>query len=564
MSELPKTPEEWLALRQETVNNIKEIVTDVGGLPSVLLSYQQKSVALLDTVGVNVLVIEKSRRIGETWGLASAAVLRAARARKSGGMDVMYISYSQEMTREFIDACAMWAKAISVATLDTGEFLFDDEDENGEKRSIQAFRIRFASGYEIVGLSSAPRSLRGKQGLVIIDEAAFVESLSELLKAALAFLMWGGQVVVCSTHNGTDNPFNQLVQDILAGRSKYTHQRIDFDDALAAGLYKRICLVKHQEWTAEGEKAWRDEIVSYYGDGAEEELFCVPAQGTGAWLSGPLIESRMTGDDCEILRLTLPANYLQLPLAEQKGWMTEVMDRVKRACDKLDPERQHALGFDFGRHIDLSVMPVLEIGKTLKRKAKLTIEMRAMPYKEQEVVVSHVLSVLPRPVGACFDATGSGEYISEAMARKYGFAAKEPGEPGGLIAQIKLSQEWYRLNMPPVKAAFEDDSLILAKDDEHVADLRLVKVIRGIAQIPQARTVVAGGMRHGDFAVGLALAYLASRMRYVEYGYQAVAAPARQAEPRYSDRPDHSSDYRLGRGDDEYRQPLGARLPGSI
>ncbi len=84
------------------------------------------------------------------------------------------------------------------------------------QRSIQAFRIRFASGFEIIGLSSAPRSLRGKQGVVMIDEAAFVDNLKELLKAALAFLMRGGQVVVCSTHNGTETSSTRRSRTFLA------------------------------------------------------------------------------------------------------------------------------------------------------------------------------------------------------------------------------------------------------------------------------------------------------------------------------------------------------------
>ena len=100
-------------------------------------------------------------------------------------------------------------------------------------------------------LSSAPRGLRGKQGVVIIDEAAFVDQLAELLKAALAFLMWGGQVVVCSTHDGAENPFNQAIQDILSGRSKYALRRSDFDQALNEGLYQRIALVTGKTWTPE-------------------------------------------------------------------------------------------------------------------------------------------------------------------------------------------------------------------------------------------------------------------------------------------------------------------------
>ena len=62
-------------------------------------------------------------------------------------------------------------------TATVGEFLFADENPAtpGETRDIKAFRIDFASGYSIVALSSRPRSLRGMQGKVRIDEAAFEE-----------------------------------------------------------------------------------------------------------------------------------------------------------------------------------------------------------------------------------------------------------------------------------------------------------------------------------------------------------------------------------------------------
>lgn len=303
----PITQQQWAEARRAAVEAMPAVI-DAVGLPKVLLPYQQRAVSLLESTGTNVLILEKSRRIGMTWALAAYAVLRAGRERAAGGMDAMYISYSQEMTREFVDACAMWARAYNTAAAEAEEFLFADNDETGD-RSIAAFRIRFASGFEILALSSAPRSLRGKQGLVIIDEAAFVENLPELLKAAMAFLMWGGQVAICSTHDGAENPFNQEVQDVLSGRSPYTHMRVDFDQALQDGLYQRICLVTGEKWSPEAEAEWRQSMIDFYRDGADEELFCVPALGTGSWLSSPLIEARMTAE-APVLRLELPAYYL--------------------------------------------------------------------------------------------------------------------------------------------------------------------------------------------------------------------------------------------------------------
>ena len=154
---------------------------------SVLLPYQRRWVA----DAARVKVCEKSRRIGLTWAQASSDVLLAAREGREG-MDVLYISFNQEMTREYIDACAGWAKAYNKVVGEVGELVLKDGDE----RSIKAFRIDFASGHKIMALSSRPSNLRGKQGRVVIDEAAFVEDLPELLKAALSLLMWGGQVIV--------------------------------------------------------------------------------------------------------------------------------------------------------------------------------------------------------------------------------------------------------------------------------------------------------------------------------------------------------------------------------
>lgn len=515
----PITKEQWAEARRTATEVLPGLVKEVG-LPKALLSYQARTIELLESAACRVLFIEKSRRIGLTFGFAAYAALRAGREKKAGGMDVMYISYSQEMTREFIDACAMWARAYMDAAAAVDEFLFDDSDKEGE-RSIQAFRIRFASGFEVLALSSAPRSLRGKQGVVMIDEAAFVDSLAELLKAALAFLMWGGQVIVCSTHDGTENEFNKQIQAILSGRSKYNHIRIDFDQALNEGLYQRICLVNGKEWTPEGEAEWRQEIIDFYGDGADEELFCIPTAGSGAWLPAPLIEARMS-IEAQIIRLELPSNYLHLNRIERAALLAPALSDLKVALARLDRTKQHAFGFDFARVADLSVATLLSISRLLKREEELTVEMRNVPGDEQKLITRMILEGGPRLVGAAFDATGMGWTVAEDMGRLFGF--RDADHPYGLIEAIKFSTDWYRINMPPLKAAFEDDVIALIKDDEHLTDLRTVKVVAGIPRVPDLRTGQGSKKRHGDFAIGLALAHYASRHQWTEYDYQTMAS----------------------------------------
>lgn len=550
----PVSAEEWERQRRAATAAMPGVIAEVG-LPNVLLPYQARAVGLLDGAAMaRVLFVEKSRRIGLTWGLAAYAVLRAGRQRAAGGMDGMYISYSQEMTREFIDACAMWARAFNVAANAAEETLFDGGGA-GDK-AINAFRIRFASGFEIMALSSAPRSLRGKQGFVIIDEAAFVDELAELLKAALAFLIWAGQVIVCSTHNGAENPFNQQVQDILAGRSSYAHLRIDFDDALREGLYQRICLVAGKPWSARAEAEWRQEIIDFYGEGAEEELFCIPSLSSGAWLPAPLIEARMTVRQ-PVLRLELPGDYLHRHRLDQAALMAPFLKELEEQLGAIDLAPHFALGFDFGRVADLSTVSLLAVEQMLKRREALALEMRNVPGDEQKKVVGMVLShVRQRLVGAAFDATGMGWTLAEDMGRQFGL--REDPEGAGLVMAVKFTEEWYRLHMPPLKAAFEDDQIALIADDEHLSDLRMIKLVRGIARVPPVREGVTGKKRHGDYGIALALAHYASRMRWVEYDYRPAPRRERPAEGAFRDEPDDRE------ARDWWKGPLGAGLRGGI
>lgn len=315
--------------------------------------------------------------------VTSHAVLTSGVQKVAGGMDTLYIGFNLDMAREFIDTAAMWAKAFIPAASSVEEFLFKDQDDGKEDRDIQAFRIRFASGFEIVALTSKPRSLRGRQGYVIFDEAAFHDELDELLKAANALLMWGGRVLVISPHDGDSNAFNILVKQVSSGErsQKAKVVRVTFNDAVDAGLYERIALVTGLPDTAQARKGWIDDIHAIYGDDVDEELHCVPKYGTGAWLRAPLIEARMTSG-AECLPLELPDNYLQLPDAAQSALMRPFMIKLSAALETLDQKPHYAMGFNFARVAGLLVISLLAIEKNLNRREVLSVEMRNVPGNE--------------------------------------------------------------------------------------------------------------------------------------------------------------------------------------
>lgn len=481
--------------------------------PGVFLGYQGRWVQ--DTARVKV--DEKSRRIGLSWAEAEDAVECAA---SGSGMDVWYIGYTKDMAIEFILDCAQWAHQLQgfAADIEAGEELFVDGDE---RQSVLKFSITFASGNRITALSSTPRNLRGKQGRVIIDEAAFHTDLAGLIKAAMALLIWGGQVRIISTHNGDDNPFNALVKDIRAGRLPYSLHRTTFADALADGLYQRVCQRTGVAWTPEGEAQWEAEIRAQYGDDADEELDCVPKSGTGAFLTREQVERCMVAG-WPVLRDARPPEFT---------WQTEHTRslEIHDWCEAhllpllvaLPPTEVSFVGGDAARISDLSVFLPLLQRQNLTRYIPFVIELRGMPFRQQLQILWYMIDRLPRFAGGALDSRGLGMQMAEETAQRYGGPE--------IILLIQATQPWYLEYLPPYKAAFEDGLIQLPMDADILADHRVPKVIKGIPQIPDVRTVDAQKKkRHGDSFIAGANAWHASRLLAApgQYDYQAGPASA--------------------------------------
>lgn len=464
--------------------------------PPALLPYQQRWVA--DPAPLKVA--EKSRRIGLTWGEAADDALIAA---SETGSNVFYISASQDMAREYIEACALWARAYDLAAEAIQEGVFVDEGE----REIKTYRIDFPkSGKRIVALSSRPANLRGKQGVVVIDEAAFAPDLGGLLKAAMAMLMWGDKVRIISTHNGDANLFNELIQDIRAGKRGGTVHRITFTDAVADGLFRRVCLRRGQPWTQASEDAWVASVRKFYGTDAAEELDVIPAQGGGAYLPIALIDARMTGD-APIVRWCwkAPFGLMSEPVraAEVAALCRETLEPLLAGLDKRRP---HGFGEDFARAGDLTVVTVLEETAQRVNRPALVIEMALCPYSQQQQILKYIVERLPRFRKGALDANGNGGQIAEYMADQFGHDR---------IEQVHLSEKFYAERMPAFKAHLEDATLDgLPRDSQHRDDLRAIQKIGGVPKIPKTKTQTGDGQkrqRHGDFAIALFLADYAMR-----------------------------------------------------
>ncbi|MCH4024026.1 MAG: hypothetical protein LKH33_10410 [Acetobacter sp.] len=514
----------------------------------IFLAYQSTTMRL--TLENPVAVVEKSRRTGLSWAASFIADLLGGMSADAGGMDVFYMGYNLEMAREFIDYCAEHMEAMQVVASEVCESFFRDPDKPDQ--DVKVFRIDLGSGHKILALPSMPRALRGMQGLVIIDEAAFHDDLEELLKAALALLMWGGKVLIISTHNGDTNPFCELVTNIRAGRKPYALQRITFDDALRDGLFRKICERKGDVWSPEAEEIWRAEIIAFYGDAADEELFCIPKPSTGAYIPLAVIEARSV-PDAPVIRWSCNSDFTLLPENIREAETRRFFDeQIFPVIEALDPKTPHVFGEDFGRSGDLTVLWFLSLERSLLRRTVFVLELRNVPFEQQKQILFLILDRIPRFRAGKMDARGNGQYLAEVAAQRYGTR----------IEEVMLSEGWYRENMPPFKAAMEDGTLTIPADRDIHDDIRALKIVRGVARVPDSRTSDKNGKRHGDAAIAIAMAWAASRAEPEEYGYIPVPNPLA---------PDMSGQRRLNQWpveDEIARERMGMRsvygLRGSV
>lgn len=461
--------------------------------PPVLIGYQQRWTADRSPLKVH----EKGRRTGVTWSEAVDNVLTAAAAKSAGGQNVYYIAYNQDMTVEYIQAAAMWAEALNRAASAIEEGFWEDDEAD---RHIKTYTIRFPdSGHRIVALSSRPANLRGRQGVIVIDEAAFHDDLPGLLKAALALLIWGGAVHVISTHNGEDHPFNELVKEIRAGKRAGTVHRTAFMSAVADGLYRRVCLRQGIEWTAEAEAAWVESVYAFYGQDAAEELDCIPRMGSGAYFTRILIE-QCQADGIPILRWAQREEFVTDParLLAAERWCRDVLQPAIDALDHVPS----VYGQDFGRDGDLSVIWILQRVDSEHWRTGFIVELRRIPFDCQAFIRDFILDRLPLFQHAKFDARGNGQSHAEAALQKYGECRVEC---------VKATLEWYSTWFPKYRAAYEDRTIQVPTSEDIIADHRRVILKQGRPTMDDGRDKGSDGQyRHGDSAIAGLMAWAAT------------------------------------------------------
>lgn len=430
-------------------------------------------------------LMEKSRQVGLSWSSAYACVERTA---AQGAQHDQWVSSRDDLqARLFIEDCKLWAQIMNMAAQDLGEIVLD------EKARISAYVLQFANGKRIHSMSSNPDAQAGKRGGRVLDEFALHPDPRKLWSIAYPGITWGGNMELISTHRGSYNFFNELVQEVkYKGNPKgISLHTVTLQTALDQGF-----LYKLQERLPVSSPVQDMDEADYFDfvragcadeESFQQEYMCNPANDDAKFLEYQLITS------CEY---PLDSNWQQIEGSELYA------------------------GVDIGRKKDLTVLWVVErVGDVLYTRH--IEEMKNMRKSEQEAILYPWFA---RSQRICIDATGLGIGWVDDAQDKFGSYRVEG---------VTFTGPTKETLAYPVRSSMEDRAIRIPSDATLRADLRMV----------QKTTTAAGNVRfvaehtedgHADRFWALALAIHAASTPAAEIDFTSTGRRASSRDMAYA------------------------------
>lgn len=383
-------------------------------------------------------LMEKGRQIGLSWSTAYAACERTA--PRENRNDQWVSSRDEIQARLFLEDCKRFAGMLDAAARDLGAVVIDEE------RKISAYVLQFANGKRIHSMSSNPDAQAGKRGGRVLDEFALHPDHRKLYSIAYPGITWGGQLEIVSTHRGSANFFNELVEDVRhKGNPKgFSLHTVSLAVALEDGFLFKLqqVLPAGDERLAMDEAAYFDFIRA--GCASEEiflqEYMCVPADDEGAFLT-----------------------YDMIAACEYRAGEAWEMGADGYMEDGRKPTEIY-LGVDVGRKRDLTVIWALERIGAMKFTRKV-VALKGMAFSAQEAEL-YALLELPAVRRCAIDDTGLGMQFAERAKERFGEYKVEAVRFTGPVKEALAY---------PVRAAFEDKAVRIPREDAIRADLRGIK-----------------------------------------------------------------------------------------
>lgn len=487
----------------------------------VLLPYQAAWIA--DKSPIKVW--EKGRQEGASWTIALESVQEASTRKSDGGLDVYYMTTSQEDARTFINECAIWIDRLEPVIRAHPEVEEFDWIEEDDPVAIQTRRIRFPSGGVIYALPSRPARMRGKKRCLAVDDEAAHHDLQAWLKATSAIDVWGGRRAIVSTHHGSDSEFYKYVQLVKAakadGKPFASLHTVYFDEALRQGLYRRICRLSRPQikWTQEREDEWVAMLRHRNQDVFDEEFLGIVTGASNQLIGRPIIIAAqiLSPAECPVVWFCggeKPRMWINGDLVESadKPWPlpTEQIQNIDSPKDReqlvrrwLDAHlapllvRVNAVGEDihvgddYGRTGNVSAKIIGTNSSLNRRTIRLIIECDKVPSTVQDQIADYCWPLLTRLRSGSGDGNGNGANNAER--------AKDMTR-GKMVVTMKLPDSAFTR----VRSRLEAGELALPRHGRDLADdLTSIKRKGNGISAPERRTD-RGQMRHADAAYALA------------------------------------------------------------
>lgn len=412
----------------------------------ILLPYQRRFVSDRSVRKIWVA----SRQVGKSFALSLEALVEGF----SQKCDNLVLSSSQRQSREIMRKVKDHMQAMKVLS-------------HGEIESINEHveDLTLPNGSRIISLPASPDTVRGFTGNIYLDEFAFHSDQRDIYKAVYPFTTRGYKIRICSTPNGMNNMFHDLVNRPDSPFSKHiTDIHLANKEGLDVDINELRKGVPHpDDW--------------------DQEFMCKFVDEATALLTYNLIQA-----------------------AEDTMATQELADWAGLASDS-----ELYLGMDIGRKRDLTVFWILEkVGDVFWTRAAIVMHKASFTAQRERL---YFLMDMLRIRRACIDSTGLGMQLAEEANTKYGSRV----EPVTFTGPVKEDLAVTLLR------TFQDRLIRVPMDTEIREDLHSVqKVVTSAGNIRYDAQRSDSG--HADRFWALALATHAASTPVQDIYYESVAS----------------------------------------